>query len=247
MKIKAANFTLKTNKNQNIKILLVEDDPNLSLVVQDYLEMLNYKTKLCKDGEEGLNEFRIRKYDLVILDIMMPKMDGFSVAEEIRKFDDLTPIIFLTAKSLKEDRIKGFNIGCDDYISKPFSTEELSMRIKAILKRCMRGEKNVLDDAQRIFKIGKFSFDSENMLLKTEQTEETLTRKESALLKLLCIYKNKLLTRETALKSIWGDDDYFIGRSMDVFITKLRKRLSADPNLSITNVHGTGFKLEIKK
>ncbi len=247
MNIKPTNFTLKTNKSQNIKILLVEDDPNLSLVVKDYLEMLDYTTKLCKDGEEGLNEFRMGKYDLVILDIMMPRMDGFSVAEEIRKFDDLTPIIFLTAKSLKEDRIKGFNIGCDDYISKPFSTEELSMRIKAIMKRCMRVEKNALDDTKKIFEIGKFTLDSENMILKTKKSEQTLTRKEAALLKLLCIYKNKLLTRETALKSIWGDDDYFIGRSMDVFITKLRKRLSDDPTISITNVHGTGFKLEVKE
>ena len=243
MKIKPTNFTLKTNKSQNIKILLVEDDPNLSLVVQDYLEMLDYTTKLCKDGEEGLNEFRIHKYDLVILDIMMPKMDGFSVAEEIRKFDDLTPIIFLTAKSLKEDRIKGFNIGCDDYISKPFSTEELSMRIKAIMKRCMRVEKNVLDDTQKIFKIGKFTLDYENMLLKTEESEQTLTRKEAALLKLLCIYKNKLLTRETALKSIWGDDDYFIGRSMDVFMTKLRKYLNDDPEVKIDSIPGIGYML----
>jgi len=238
---------LKINKSQNIKILLVEDDPNLSLVVQDYLEMLDYTTKLCKDGEEGLNEFRIGKYDLVILDVMMPRMDGFSVAEEIRKFDDLTPIIFLTAKSLKEDRIKGFKLGCDDYIAKPFSTEELFMRIKAILKRCIVRQENAKDDTQKIFKIGKLTFDYENMLLKTEESEQILTRKEAALLKLLCIYKNKLLTRETALKSIWGDDDYFIGRSMDVFITKLRKRLSPDPSISITNVHGTGFKLEVKE
>jgi len=238
---------LKTQKSQNSKILLVEDDPNLSLVIQDYLEMMDYTTKLCKDGEEGLNEFRIGKYDLVILDIMMPKMDGFSVAEEIRKFDDLTPIIFLTAKSLKEDRIKGFKIGCDDYISKPFSTEELSMRIKAILKRCLIVEENINTDTRKTFKIGKFVLDYDNMLLKTDKSEQTLTRKEAALLKLLCMYKNKLLTRETALKAIWGDDDYFIGRSMDVFITKLRKHLSTDPNISITNVHGTGFKLEDKK
>jgi DNA-binding response OmpR family regulator len=236
---------LKTNKNQVASILLVEDDPNLSMVISDYLEMLDYKTKVCKDGEEGLSEFSNGKYDLVILDIMMPKKDGFSVAEDIRKFDDITPIIFLTAKSLKEDKIKGFQVGCDDYIPKPFNTEELSMRIKAILKRCMVSKNNYPENDIKVFEIGKYSFDYENMLLNADGKEQTLTRKEAALLKLLCVYKNKLLTRETALKSIWGDDDYFIGRSMDVFITKLRKYLKDDPSISITNVHGTGFKLEI--
>ena len=236
---------MKTNKKQTARILLVEDDPNLSMVIHDYLEMLDYKTTVCKDGEEGLSEFSNGKYDLVILDIMMPKKDGFSVAEDIRKFDDLTPIIFLTAKTLKEDKIKGFQVGCDDYIAKPFNTEELSMRISAILKRCMRDQNGMHNSNNGIFEIGKYIFDYENMLLNSEGNEHTLTRKEAALLKLLCIYKNKLLTRETALKSIWGDDDYFIGRSMDVFITKLRKYLKDDPSISITNVHGIGFKLEI--
>ncbi len=236
---------MKTNKKQTARILLVEDDPNLSMVIHDYLDMLDYKTTVCKDGEEGLSEFSNGKYDLVILDIMMPKKDGFSVAEDIRKFDDLTPIIFLTAKTLKEDKIKGFQVGCDDYIAKPFNTEELSMRISAILKRCMRDQNGMHDNNNGIFEIGKYKFDYENMLLNSGGNQHTLTRKEAALLKLLCIYKNKLLTRETALKSIWGDDDYFIGRSMDVFITKLRKYLKDDPSISITNVHGTGFKLEI--
>jgi DNA-binding response OmpR family regulator len=236
---------LKTNKNQTATILLVEDDPNLSMVIKDYLEMLNYETTVCKDGEEGLTEFNNGGYDLVILDVMMPKKDGFTVAEDIRKFDEDTPIIFLTAKSLKEDRIKGFQVGCDDYISKPFSTEELSMRIKAVLKRCLTAKNNVVINDQKIFKIGNYTFDFGNMLLVSGEKEQALTRKEAALLKLLCIYKNKLLTRETALKSVWGDDDYFIGRSMDVFITKLRKYLKDDPTISITNVHGAGFKLEI--
>lgn len=242
---KISNLTAKTK--QTYRILLVEDDPNLSMVVKDYLEMLNYETTLCKDGEEGFNEFSNNSYDLVILDVMMPKKDGFSVAEDIRKFDDITPIIFLTAKSLKEDRIKGFMAGCDDYIAKPFSTEELSMRIKAILKRCNYVQNTSMDDPQKTFQIGLYSFDYDNMLLSKDGDKHTLTRKEAALLKLLCIYKNKLLTRETALKSIWGDNDYFIGRSMDVFITKLRKYLKGDPNISITNVHGTGFKLEVKE
>ncbi len=228
------------------KILLVEDDPNLSFVIQDYLEMLNYDTMLCKDGEEGLMEYRRTKYDLLILDVMMPRRDGFSLAGEIRETDDITPIIFLTAKSLKEDRIKGFQVGCDDYIAKPFSTEELSLRIKAILKRCMA--RQVLSPAaeQKVYSIGTYTFDPVNMTLVHGTEQHTLTRKESALLKLLCLYKNKLLSRETALKSIWGDDDYFIGRSMDVFISKLRKYLKDDPRISITNVHGTGFKLEVE-
>ncbi len=233
--------------NKPYKILLVEDDPNLSFVIQDYLEMLNYSTMVCKDGEEGLTEFTRNTYDLVILDVMMPKKDGFSVAEDIRKFDDLTPIMFLTAKSLKEDRIKGFQVGCDDYISKPFSTEELSLRIKAILKRCSVVSNAALSEVQQNFVLGDYTFDQSNMLLIHKNKSQSLTRKEVALLKLLCVNKDKLLTREIALKSIWGDDDYFIGRSMDVFISKLRKHLKEDPRISITNVHGTGFKLEVKE
>lgn len=236
---------MKTN-NRKFKILLVEDDPNLSLVIQDYLEMLDYDTTLCRDGEEGLMEYRRKKYDLLVLDIMMPKKDGFSLALEIRETDAITPIIFLTAKSLKEDRIKGFQVGCDDFIAKPFSTEELSLRIKAILKRCIAQQTLPTETEEKKYELGKFTFDPVNMLLKNGSNQQTLTRKESALLKLLCIYKNKLLSRETALKSIWGDDDYFIGRSMDVFISKLRKYLKDDPDISITNVHGMGFKLEVK-
>ena len=235
------------NNHKQAKILLVEDDPNLSLVIQDYLEMMNYKTKLCHDGQEGIDEFRKNKYDLVILDVMMPKKDGFSVALEIRKVDQQTPIIFLTAKSLKEDRVKGFQAGCDDYIAKPFSTEELSLRIKAILKRCMINQVEMLEPKNKEFQIGNLTFDHVNMVLRADETEHFLTRKESALLKLLCLYKDQLLSREIALKTIWGDDDYFIGRSMDVFISKLRKYLKADPRISITNVHGTGFKLEVKE
>ncbi len=232
--------------SKNIKLLLVEDDPNLSLVLQDYLEMLGYETKLCKDGEEGLKAFKRQKYDLCIFDVMMPKKDGFSLAEDIRHVDNSIPIIFLTAKSLKEDRIKGFQIGCDDYITKPFSTEELSLRIKAILKRCqIRDSNNELKKS--FFQIGIFSFDSNNMILASPDSEQNLTRKEAGLLKLLCIHKNQLLSREYALKTVWGENDYFIGRSMDVFIAKLRKHLKSDPNISITNVHGTGFKLEIKE
>jgi len=234
-------------KNPKIRILLVEDDPNLSLVLKDYLEMLGYDIVLCKDGEEGINAFKRKGGDLCIFDIMMPKKDGFSLAEEVRLLDQKIPIIFLTAKSLKEDKIKGFQAGCDDYITKPFSTEELSLRIKAILKRCMIPLEG--DDGQEntIFKLGIFIFDYENMLLKSADTEQKLTRKEAGLLRLLCLHKNKLLAREIALKTIWGENDYFIGRSMDVFIAKLRKYLKSDPHIQITNVHGTGFKLEINE
>jgi len=225
------------------KILLVEDDANLSLVLKDYLEMLNYDTVLKKDGEEGLEAFKEEDFNLCILDVMMPKKDGFSLAQDIRNLDKDIPIIFLTAKTLKEDRITGFKAGCDDYITKPFSTEELSLRIEAILKRCVVQYRQ--ENIPKVFEIGKYSFDHENMVLQFEESEKTLTRKEAALLKLLCKNKNQLVTRDFALKQIWGSNDYFIGRSMDVFIAKLRKMLSQDSNIVIKNIHGTGFKLEV--
>jgi len=235
-------------KNHNKpNILLVEDDANLSMVLQDYLEMLNYDITLCRNGKEGLDAFKKETFNLCILDIMMPVMDGFTLTEEIRKINETIPIVFLTAKSMKEDRIKGFRLGCDDYISKPFSTEELSLRIQAILRRCashlfMNNHK----ETEKVFQIGNYQYDAKNMILRLGTEEKILTRKENALLKLLVENKNQLLTREVALKSVWGDDDYFIGRSMDVFIAKLRKYLKDDPAISITNVHGTGFKLELK-
>jgi two-component system, OmpR family, response regulator len=230
------------------KILLVEDDPNLSLVLQDYLEMMNYDITLCRNGKEGLQAFRNETFNLCILDIMMPVMDGFTLAEEIKKLNESIPIVFLTAKSLKEDRIKGFRLGCDDYIMKPFSTEELSLRIQAILKRCQAQALNgfAQKEEEPIYQIGQYSFDHKNMILRIGTNERILTRKENALLKLLYENRNQLLPRDVALKSVWGNDDYFIGRSMDVFIAKLRKYLNEDPTIFITNVHGTGFKLEIK-
>ena len=226
------------------RILLVEDDPNLSLVLQDYLEMLNYDITLSRNGKEGLQTFQSGKFNLCILDIMMPVMDGFTLAEEIKKINESIPIVFLTAKSLKEDRIKGFRLGCDDYIMKPFSTEELSLRIQAILKRCMAQAS--AREEEPLYQIGRYIFDHKNMILRLDEEERVLTRKENALLKLLYENRNHLLTREIALKSVWGNDDYFIGRSMDVFIAKLRTYLKDDPTIYITNVHGTGFKLEIK-
>ena len=240
---------IKNNMNEeglNAKILFVEDDPNLSMVLQDYLEMIGYNVDHAKDGEEGLSFFQKGKYHLLILDVMMPKMDGFKLAQEIRQHNQAVPIIFLTAKNMKEDRIQGFQAGCDDYITKPFSTEELNFRIKAILKRCYSESLSKEDPQELVFKIGSFDFDSVNMVLKNRNGERRLTRKESGLLKLLAQNMNNLLTREEALETVWGDNDYFIGRSMDVFITKLRKYLSDDPDVKITNVHGIGFKLEVK-
>ena len=236
----------RSKPSQKPRILLVEDDPNLSYVIREYLEMLNFETTSCSDGEAGLQAYYRGKYNMIILDVMMPKKDGFSVAEDIRKTDDATPIIFLTAKTLKEDRIRGFQAGCDDYITKPFSTEELSLRINAILKRCMNNRKPQSENNQKLYELGIYKLDVENLTLTSKNSKQMVTRKEAALLKLLCLYKNKLLPRETALNKVWGSDDYFFGRSMDVFIAKLRKYIKDDPNLNIINVHGAGFKLDIK-
>jgi DNA-binding response OmpR family regulator len=236
------------NKNKSkFCILLVEDDPNLSSVLIDYLEMLGYETVHAADGEEGFQKFKEHNFDMCILDVMMPKKDGFTLAGEIKSENEDIPIIFLTAKGLKEDRIAGFKTGCDDYITKPFSSEELSLRIEAILRRCIKKNNGSVIIKYEIYKLGKYTFDPANMLLTSDSSERTLTRKESALLRLLCIHKNRLLTREEALLNIWGDDDYFIGRSMDVFISKLRKYLKDEPIISISNVHGTGFKLDVKE
>ena len=227
------------------RILLVEDDANLSMVLKDYLEMLGYETVLRNDGEEGLEAFKENEFSLCILDVMMPKKDGFRLAKDIRAINADIPLIFLTAKSLKEDRIAGFKAGCDDYITKPFSTEELSLRIGAILKRSeiQYRQKKIPD----IFELGTIQFDHKNMILIHEGKDYSLTRKEAALLKLLAENKNQLVEREYALEKIWGSSDYFIGRSMDVFIAKLRKMLKIDPTIAITNVHGTGFKLEVNE
>lgn len=228
-------------------ILLVEDDPNLSMVLKDYLEMLNYSTILATNGVEGMQEYSRGSFDLCILDVMMPRKDGFTLAEEIRRKDEHVPIIFLTAKSLKEDRIKGFQTGCDDYISKPFSTEELSLRIQAILKRSLNRKDKLKVVENNDYSIGKYTFEPGNMTLTGPKGSRSLTRKETALLRIFCENINQLVPREFILKEIWGTDDYFLGRSMDVFIAKLRKYLGDDPSLSITNVHGTGFKFETGK
>lgn len=223
-------------------ILLVEDDKNLGIVIRDFLEISGFQAVLKEDGKLGLNEFRNGSYDLILLDIMLPLLDGFSVAEEIRKSDCETPIIFLTAKNLKEDKLRGFRIGGDDYITKPFSTEELKLRIDAILRRARRNPEN----KSSIYTIGRYTFDYTNHILSLAKEERQLTKREAELLRLLCLNMNNVLRRDQALKTIWGEDDYFMGRSMDVYITKLRKMLGGDPSVSIVNIHNTGFRLEVK-
>ncbi len=225
-------------------ILLVEDDENLGFVIKDSLEEEGYLVNLAKDGEEGFRQFHSKTYDICLLDVMLPLKDGFTLAQEIREANADVPIIFLTARSLDEDKIKGFQSGADDYITKPFSVSELTYRIKAILKRTKPAD---LHETQKDnFVIGKFEFDFPNQLLKLHGQEQSLTKKEAEILKLLCLNKNQLLSRDMALKVIWGDNDYFKGRSMDVFIAKLRKYLKDDPKVEIINIHGTGFKLTEK-
>ena len=230
--------------NPKTTILLVEDDPNLSDVLKDSLEMLEYKVLHAPDGEKGLELFEKHAIDHCILDVMLPRKDGFTLAMDIRLQNAEVPIIFLTALGQMEDRITGFKAGCDDYVAKPFSSEELSLRIEAILKRCRVSFTPVPGEE---YLLGLYVFDAANLELRIGETKHSLTPKEAALLRLLCRNRNVLLPREKALKEIWGTDDYFIGRSMDVFITKLRKYLKDDSNVAIVNVHGSGFRLEVKE
>ena len=232
---------MKENKGN---ILLVEDDSNLGFVIQDNLRMKKYIVSLYTDGQSALKAFLNNQFDLCILDVMLPKKDGFQLASEIREINKTTPIIFLTAKSMTEDKIKGFKIGGDDYITKPFDFEELILRIEAILKRTQVDDESK-DGSE--FKLGKYTFEADLQVLKYENEEIKLTRKERDLLKLLCLQQNKIVSREITLKTIWGKDDYFSGRSMDVFISKLRKYLSHDDRINIMNVHGVGFKMIIEE
>lgn len=231
-------------KKPKAKILLVEDDSNLAMVLKDFLEMQKYEVQLEVNGEAGYQAFRNSKFDLCLLDVMMPLKDGFTLAREIRELNEDIPIIFLTAKSMKEDKIEGFKAGADDYISKPFSTEELNLRIEAVLKRFKYS--NIISDREKVFQIGKLQFDYTNLKLIGPKGEKKLTKREAEVLRMLALNMGKILRRDIALKNIWGEDDYFMGRSMDVYITKLRKYLKADDNISIINVHGTGFKLEVE-
>ena len=226
---------------ENYKLLIVEDDPNLGQILKEYLDLKGYVTVLCNNGELGAKAFNQEVFDLCILDIMMPKKDGFTLAKEIRLTDKKTPIVFLTAKSMKEDTIEGFRIGADDYLTKPFSMEELLLRLKAILRRS--GGQDVGKGDQKEFEFGKFKFLSDKQILRIGDNEVKLTTKESELLKLLCLNKGDILERSTALKKIWRDDTYFNARSMDVYITKLRKHLKGDESVQILTIHGQGFKL----
>jgi len=222
-------------------ILLVEDDMNLGFVIQDNLKMNGYKVHLCSDGKMGLKQFNEGEYDLCIFDVMLPHKDGFTLAEDVRKTNKKVPIVFLTAKSMTEDKIKGFKAGGDDYITKPFSTEEFLLRVEAILKRSNKSEEKKADTN---YQIGSYEFVSENFILKRNDAEQKLTKKEAEVLKLLCQHKGNVMPRELVLNMVWGDDTYFNGRSLDVFITRLRKYLKDDVKIKITNVHGVGFKLE---
>ena len=228
---------MTTNKT---KILLAEDDENLGLLLKEYLNAKGFDTNLLANGELAFRDFVKNQYDICILDIMMPVKDGYTLAKEIRQIDEEVPIIFLTAKSMKEDVIEGFSLGADDYITKPFSMEELLFRLEAILKRTSSVHKT---QPVEEFRIGKYVFDVKKQTLQIGDKVIRLTTKESELLKLLCTHQNKILDRNFALKTIWLDDNYFNARSMDVYITKLRKYLKEDDSVEIINVHGKGFKL----
>lgn len=221
------------------RVLLAEDDENLGVLLREYLNAKNFEAELFNNGEKAYRSFERDHYDICVLDVMMPVKDGFTLAREIRVINSDIPIIFLTAKSMKEDVIEGFRIGADDYITKPFLMEELIFRMEAILRRT-RGENT---DQQTLFTLGEYTFDVSKQLLSRGSEERKLTTKESELLRLLCMHANKILERNFALKAIWIEDTYFNARSMDVYITKLRKYLKEDPAIQILNIHGKGYKL----
>lgn len=226
--------------SEKISILLAEDDESFGGVLRDYLSLNGYEVKLCADGELALSAFELKKYDLVISDVMMPAKDGFSLAEEIKKADKEVPFVFLTARTQKEDVLRGYRTGADDYISKPFDSEILLFKIKSVLSR----NKSVKENKKNIG-IGKFSFSIAERILSFEDEEERLSPRESELLQLLYQHLNEVLPRTEALKKIWGDDSYFNTRSMDVYVTRLRRRLKKDNSISIETVYGTGLKLYI--
>ena len=223
------------------KILLAEDDPNLGELLKDYLELKGkFDVTLCQDGDEALAAFRKENYELCIFDVMMPKKDGFSLGKDVRKMDKKVPIIYATAKGMMEDKTQAFELGGDDYITKPFRVEELLLRINALLKRVSKDKE---EDVADKFEIGEYYFDYTSQIVSYKGQQQKLSTKEAELLRLLCLNKNDVLTREEALVKIWHDDNYFTGRSMDVFLSKLRKYLKEDPNVEIVNVHGKGYKL----
>ncbi|MFT5618546.1 MAG: two-component system OmpR family response regulator [Arenicella sp.] len=225
---------------QKPQLLLVEDDLNLGELLKDYLEMEDFNVILERDGVAGLKAYQSKPFDLCILDVMMPKVDGITLAKQIRSQGDQIPIIFLTAKSLKEDKKAGYDIGADDYLTKPFDEEELVMKLNAILRRSSTYHSS---DTQTTFEVGKLTFDYANQELSGNGSTQRLTAKECDILRLLCINKGQTLKREDALVAIWGENDYFHGRSFDVFITKIRKYLKQDESINIKNIHGVGFRL----
>lgn len=227
------------------KILLVEDDPNFGAVMRDYLAMNQYEVTLCEDGKKGWSRFSNDAFDLCILDVMMPELDGFSLAAEIRKVNPSIPLIFLTSRTMKEDMVKGFSIGADDYVLKPFDAEILLLKLKALLRRS--DVNSATDREQNDFNIGMFNFNYRMRELSGNGGVVRLSPREADLLQLLCLHMNDVLTREKALKTIWGEDTYFTGRSMDVFLTRLRKCFKADPNIEIVNVHSNGFRLMVRQ
>ena len=226
------------------RILYVEDDETLSFVTKDNLEDHGYEIIHSKDGQEALEQFGKWKFDLCVLDIMLPKLDGFHIAEEIRRKNQDVPIIFLTAKSMKEDKIHGLKLGADDYIIKPYSIEELRLKIEIFLKRC---RKTGDSKGEQIFSIGIYVFDYQNLSLVNGKEKAQLTQREADLLKYFCSHLNQVVNREDILKEIWGSNDYFLGRSLDVFISRLRKYLQNDSRIKLQNIHGVGFKMEIGK
>ncbi len=232
-------------KDTKPNILYVEDDVNLGFVTTDNLNLKGYSTVFCKDGKSGLETFKKGKFDLCVLDVMMPEMDGFTLAREIRKTNNDIPIIFLTAKTLKEDKITGFQTGADDYITKPFSIEELILRIEVFLKRSRKSESN--ETTQNDFELGNYKFNFSHLTLISGKQKNILTMKEAELLRYFCLNKDKILKREEILRTVWGDDDYFMGRSLDVFISRLRKLLQKDSAIQIENIHSVGFRLSVQK
>ncbi len=224
-----------------IKILLVEDDASMGILMVDFLELNGFEVKLCRDGLNGWNTFKQLKFDFCIIDVMLPGLDGFSLAEKIREENNTIPIIFVTARTMKADKIKGFNLGVDDYITKPFDEEEMVCRINAIMSRFQRSHGDGED--REVHTIGQFIFDYSNQLLSLEQESRRLTHKESDVLRYLCQSKNTIVKRDEMLEEIWGNNNYFNGRSLDVFITKLRKYLQPDPAVKIENIPKVGFVL----
>ena len=226
------------------KILLVEDDTSLGFIISDQLKSEGYSVTLCTDGAEGFKRFNDDTFHMCIFDVMMPKKDGFSLAKDVRKIDSNIPILFLSAKSNDEDKVEGFKSGGDDYLTKPFNSEELQLRVAAMLRRVNINADE--KDASEI-KIGDYIFDTINFELKHANFQKTLTKKEAQILSILCRFMNQVVAREIVLTGVWGQDDYFVDRSLDVFITKLRKYLKEDERIQIANIHGIGFKLEVQE